>query len=124
MPSILLVGKDIRLLSSRAALLSTTQAEVTSVSVGDVMRILGRRLYDVLIICHTIDVPEALAITRFARALDTGICIVAIAHPSAALRGYEELQVDVISEADPAHLIDEVRKLLSPNPESSVEHSA
>ena len=68
-PAILLVGEDIELLDTRAAVLRNTGAEVECLRSAQVPESAGLQAFDLIILCHTLGEPEARTIADAAERL-------------------------------------------------------
>jgi DNA-binding response OmpR family regulator len=67
MLAILLIGVDLRLLATRAAVLSKVDAEVDLGRPEELTARMSERHYDLLVLCHTLREKDAEAITQLAR---------------------------------------------------------
>jgi hypothetical protein len=66
MLAILLVGEDLRLLATRAAVLRRVDAEVDLGRPEELSARMAERQYDLLVLCHTLREKDAEAITQLA----------------------------------------------------------
>ena len=112
-PSILLVGVDANLLSTRAALLSVLGVEVECVTrTSEAIRNLERGNIGLIILCYSIAAKDLIAISNTAEQSPSPPAVLLINR----FAGFNELSVpirfDGFTDSDPASLIQSARALL------------
>jgi hypothetical protein len=109
----LLVGEDETLLSTRAAVLHKTGAEIVPV---DPLRIgeHGFPYFDLLVLCHSLQTQTALAIAVGARKRWPGIQILQLVRFEFEKTGRETHADAVVAAHDPNSLEESARDLLTP----------
>ena len=111
MCTILAVGKDGDLLSTRARVLRQTHAEVLSATVDEALRILKARPVNLVVLCHTLSEREMMAMASLARQRDPATRIFQLI----AVRSEDSspgLAADAALTADPALLVAKVTQML------------
>jgi DNA-binding response OmpR family regulator len=109
--TILIVGEDEALSSTRAALLREWQV-ATTLSEGAAAAILGRR-YDLLILCQTVPEEAARKLIATARAMHPSVPVLAVAREGEdRCLDSERYEVQL---SNPRGLRDAVARLLSPS---------
>jgi CheY-like chemotaxis protein len=105
MQKILLAGDDLRLLETRAAVLSRTGASVVCWSADEALARISRGKFDLVVLCHTIPDAEARMLSHEIRRLWPQTRIVQVVSGVEGEKVYEGVEVDAMSAADPGRLI-------------------
>ena len=111
MLAILLVGEDLSLLTTRAAVLRGVEAEVDLVQPGEFTARMMARRYDLLVLCHTLQEKDAEAITSQVMQSWPQVRILQIVRE----RWMEEpvrRGVSALSTPEPKRLVERARELL------------
>ena len=110
MLGILLLGEDLRLLATRAAVLRRVDAEVDLCRPQDCSARMNARRYDLLVLCHTLRERDAEAITQQAQQRWPNVQILQIVRErwmeTAQRRG-----VALVSTPEPRRLVERTRAL-------------
>jgi CheY-like chemotaxis protein len=116
MHKILLIGQDFRLLATRAAVLSRTDASVISCNAGEALGILGGETFDLVVLCHSLSETQATEITDAVHRQWPETKILLVVSDIVQERFYAGLESDATSSPEPAHLIRRANELLKQVP--------
>jgi DNA-binding response OmpR family regulator len=111
--AILLVGEDMQLLDTRAAVLRNTGAEVECLRSAQVPESAGLQAFDLIILCHTLGEPEARTIADAAERLNHPPFILLLNSLSGPRQERSGIRFDAIAEAAPEVLVRTANELLS-----------
>ena len=106
MRSILQVGNDAPLLSTRASVLRLTGASVVAASGDEAMDMLRRKHFDLIVFCHTVGLQEREKISLEARKFHVNVRTLNVLRSSSDSFAPE----DTVS--DPKHLLAQVNETL------------
>lgn len=112
MLAILLIGEDLRLLATRAAVLRRVDADVDQGRPEELTALMSERHYDLLVLCHTLRAKDAEAITQLAHQMWPGTRILQIVRE----RWMEKplrMGVAALSTPEPRRLVERTRQLFS-----------
>jgi DNA-binding response OmpR family regulator len=110
---ILLAGSDSRLLSTRAAVLSKTGAAVVYADPMETLGILdGNETFDLVVLCHTLEDSDVVAIVDKAHQRITGVKILMVTSELDGYRVHVNSKVDATTMPEPAHLVALAKELL------------
>jgi CheY-like chemotaxis protein len=112
-PAILLVGEDIELLDTRAAVLRKTGAEVECFRSAQAPDSAGLEAFDLIILCHTLGEQEARSIADTAERLSHPPFILLLNSLSGPRQERSGIRFDAIAEAVPEVLVRTANELLS-----------
>ena|SRR5450756_239952 len=113
MYSILTVGQDPILLSTRAAVLRTIKADVIAAPSAGAMDLIQHNHFDAVVLCHTLSKAESSEIAEAARDRHEGVCVVQVVIGDASTCAYDEMPVHAVAEANPGDLISKVSDLIT-----------
>jgi CheY-like chemotaxis protein len=112
---ILLAGSDSRLLSTRAAVLSKTGATVVYANPTEALEILeGNEPFDLVVLCHTLDDRDAVAIVDKAHQKIPGVKILMVTSELDGSRVHLDYKIDATTMPEPAHLVALAKEMLQP----------
>ncbi|CAN5731209.1 hypothetical protein BH10ACI4_BH10ACI4_10070 [soil metagenome] len=111
MLSILAVGRDVRLLATRAAVLRRTGAEVVEASPQLAYDLLIKKTFNVVVLCHTLEVKDVAGLLGVTQS-DSGTRVVHIVANSASLPNHGDFTIDHVASALPSALVEKVLQLL------------
>jgi CheY-like chemotaxis protein len=110
---ILLAGSDSRLLATRAAVLLKTGAAVVYGGPMETLDILnGNEAFDLVVLCHTLDDCDAVAIADKAHQKITGAKILMVTSELDGYRVHLNCKVDATTMPEPAHLVALAKEML------------
>jgi response regulator RpfG family c-di-GMP phosphodiesterase len=112
MQNILLVGHDSRLLSTRAAVLKKTKANVICCSASEALKLLESVPLDLIVLCHSLREEEAEIIAEMAHRCPQGPRVLLMILVAIQERPYRDANYDATSLPDPASLIARATELL------------
>jgi DNA-binding response OmpR family regulator len=121
MPKILLVGEDLRLLGTRAAVLGKTGAEVACCSGLEARNILERECFDLVVFCHTLTDRKSAELTGIIQRRWPDTRILTVVSDVAQERLYRGVEFEATSSSDPSRLIRRVWELLQGLPNHRIE---
>jgi len=109
----LLAGSDSRLLATRAAVLSKTGADVVYGNPMETLDILdGNETFDLVVLCHTLEDSDVVAIVDKAHQRITGVKILMVISELEENRICLDGKVDATTIAEPAHLVALAKEML------------
>ncbi len=111
--TILAVGQDSGLLSTRAEVLRRTGADVVESGSAAAIELLETTRFDAVVLCHSVSAQEAEAIGRAAHQPEYSVPVIQVIPISSRNRSSRPGVADAISEADPAMLVNHVIQLLN-----------
>jgi hypothetical protein len=111
MTSILAVGLDEGLLTSRVAVLCKTKADVVRAGPADALGLLRQKRFDAIVLCHTLSIQESIDLANAAHG--RGTLAVQVLPGCSSNQGYESIPADVLADADPERLVSQVADLLN-----------
>jgi DNA-binding NtrC family response regulator len=111
MEKILLVGDDVHLLASRAAVLASKKMEVVSCSAREVAAHSEGAKFDLIVLCHSLREDLRSATLKTARQRWPGARMLQILKDPYQMSPVEA-GTDAVTSTDPETLIDNVMKLL------------
>ena len=112
MHSILAVGLDAGLLSTRVAVLNRTGADVTPAIPDAAVEILRVIPFDVVVLCHTLSPTDSRRIALAAHQ-SADIYVLQLVSNATSRSSYEDVPVDGLCESDPGRLVERVMELLN-----------
>jgi hypothetical protein len=107
---ILAVGQDEALLVSRAAVLCKTNAEVMRAGPTDALGLLQQKRFDLVVLCHTLAMQQSVDLCSTAHG--GGIRVVQVLPRVSSSQNYESIAADILADADPERLVNQVADLL------------
>jgi hypothetical protein len=111
MLAILLIGEDLRLLATRAAVLRKVDAEVDLGRPAEFTTRMRARRYDLLVLCHTLQEKDAEAITSQVQQSWPEVRILQIVREQ-WMEAPVRRGVTSLSTSDPKRLVERARELL------------
>ena len=121
MSKILLAGNDFRLLATRAAVLTKTNASVTFSNAREAMQVLETEPFDLVVLCHSLSAQQAAEITeRVHQRLPKARILLVVSHVASETL-YSGIKFDAMTPADPIHLIKQTSDLLGTLPNHRME---
>jgi DNA-binding response OmpR family regulator len=119
MQNILLAGQDSRLLSTRAAVLKKTGANVICCSASEALKLVRLKSLDLVVLCHSLAKEEAETIAEEAHRSAQRPKILLVLLISDQSRGIprRDAKFDAASLPDPTALIAHVTELLQRSPD-------
>lgn len=123
MSKVLLVGNDLRLLATRAAVLSRTKANVVCCRGVEATKVLETETFNLVVLCHSLEEKQAAEIIEMvhARVPETGILMVV--SDVSQEHFYKGAAFDATSSTEPERLIQRVSELLRELPDSRQEET-
>jgi hypothetical protein len=112
MQNILLAGQDLRLLSTRAAVLKKTGATVMCCKGSDALRFVESETLDLVVLCHSVDEEEAEFIAEKVRRNPHRPRVLLMISDLNQEKSYRAEKFDGTCLADPADLIAHATELL------------
>jgi hypothetical protein len=110
MLAILLIGEDLRLLATRAAVLRSMDAEVELARPDALKARMSERHYDLLVLCHTLREKDAEAITQLAHERSSETRILQIVRER-WMEKPQRMGVAALSTPEPRRLVERTREL-------------
>jgi hypothetical protein len=104
-PSILCVGEDAYLLSSRAAVLTKLGADLKLTRLSGVARCMVEERFDLIVLCHSVNQADAAAVAKAAHGQSPPTLVLQVARPYGAEDDEAQIRCDAVVDADPAALI-------------------
>lgn len=111
--SILVVGRDDRLLATRAAVLSRMTPHIEQAIPSVALNKLSEHGCDLVVLCHSLTVEESAEIANAAHAKSEKIRVIQVLALANARTGYEDIPADDFSEAEPSALVEKARRLMN-----------
>lgn len=105
MQTILLAGNDLRLLDTRAAVLSRTGASVVCCVADKALGLIQTSKFDLVVFCHTISDDDARLVSHEVRRLWPQTRILQVISDVAREKIYKGIELDATSASDPNRLI-------------------
>lgn len=112
MPKIVLVGQDIGLLETRAAVLKKIGAEVVYCVGSQALNVIAVEMPDLLVLCHSLTHEEAAAIAESVHTSYPTTRILLVVSQVITERPHEDLKIDATSLPEPTRLIARATELL------------
>lgn len=112
MPKILLVGNDLRLLTTRAAVLAKTKASVIYCNALEAEQIFQSDSFDLIVLCHTLTGEQSAEVTGIANQKLPGTKILMITSSTSEDRPPKGVVFDGLVSSDPAGLVSRASRLL------------
>ncbi|WP_348270089.1 hypothetical protein P8936_06735 [Edaphobacter paludis] len=112
MSKILLAGNDFRLLATRGAVLSKTHANVTCCNALETMQLLESETFDLVVLCHSLDVMQAAEITERVHQRLPKVKVLLVASEVESDLLSSSIPFDTISSPEPKDLIARTSELL------------
>lgn len=112
MVSILSVGRDCGLLSSRAAVLRRSNADVVTASYRNAIQILKGQKFDLVVLCHTLSMEEMIEVAQAAHELQKGAPVLQVVSDMRPYGQTGSVVADGVAHSDPASLVDKVVEML------------
>jgi CheY-like chemotaxis protein len=109
---ILLAGQDPRLLTTRAAVLKQTGAEVVSCNASEALKLVESKRFDLVVLCHSVLAGEAATIAdRAHKHNDKTWVLMVISGMNPESLG-DAAKFDAVTLPDPARLLAQAAELL------------
>jgi DNA-binding response OmpR family regulator len=124
MLSILAVGRDERLLNTRAAVLRLSHADVVQALPDQALKMLQTVQFDLVVLCHSVSRSESTEVADLARLRTRGIRVLQVVPGDSSLVPAAETWADDIADSHPGRLVDKVRNLLASSSSSSSSPTA
>jgi CheY-like chemotaxis protein len=105
MQTILLAGNDLRLLDTRAAVLSRTGASVVCCVADKALGLIQTSKFDLVVFCHTISDEDARQLSHEVRQLWPQTRILQVVSDIAREKIYKGIELDATSASDPNRLV-------------------
>jgi DNA-binding response OmpR family regulator len=112
MLSILAVGRDERLLNTRAAVLRLSQADVVQAFPEKALELLQTLRFDLVVLCHSVSGAEAVEVADLARLRTQGIQVLQVIPGDSPVVPVADRWADDIVDSRPGRLVDKVKDLL------------
>jgi DNA-binding response OmpR family regulator len=116
MRTILSVSQDDALLSTRTAVLRQTDAEVIAAKPNEAKKILRKRRFDLVVLCHSLSLQQTLEIASLAHEQMIAIPILKVVANSEPLSEWTFVAADAATSSDPRMLVEKVAELLNVSP--------
>jgi predicted transcriptional regulator len=113
---ILLSGNDLRLLATRAAVLTRTGADIAFCNAEEAMSILSTEKISLVVLCHSLQEQEAAVIAEKAREQDRETKTLMVVMDYAEIGSVRMEKFDAATLPDPMDLIARVNELLLQSP--------
>jgi CheY-like chemotaxis protein len=114
---ILLAGQDPRLLSTRAAVLKKTGAEVVSCNASEALQLMELRRFDLVVLCHSLPAGEAEMIADSSRKHSDKTRVLLVTSGARPESLGDTAKFDAVALPDPARLIAQAVELLQGLPD-------
>jgi CheY-like chemotaxis protein len=111
--SILVVGNDEVLLSTRASVLASMKANVVKASPEDALSELIKHEFDLAVLCHTMQVEESVRVAKVAHQVKHPARVIQVKGMTASRAGYADIPADAFSDTDPELLIHKAKLLMN-----------
>jgi DNA-binding response OmpR family regulator len=118
MSKILLVGNDLRLLTTRAAVLGKTNASVVCCSAVEAMKVLETETFNLVVLCHSLEEKQAAEIIEMVHGRLPETRILMVVSDVSQEGFYKGGPFDATSSTEPNRLIQRVSELLRELPNS------
>jgi DNA-binding response OmpR family regulator len=112
MVTILAIGQDPGLLSSRAAVLRKSKADVITADLVDAVAALKNQRFDLVVLCHTLSTEEMMDLGRAAHRLQNGVRVLQVVSDTEPYQQDYSVDADDVSPSNPARLVDKVIDML------------
>jgi hypothetical protein len=112
MQTILLAGQDYRLLSTRAAVLKKTGANVMCCDASEALKLVESEPVDLIVLCHSLAEIEAERIAERAHSRSEGPKVLFLTLDAYQGTPYPNAKFDAMSLPDPTGLIAQATELL------------
>ena len=112
-PAILCIGEDMELLETRSAVLRKTGAEVKCLTSAQARETDDLSAFDLIVLCHTMEEPEARRIADDAGRLQPAPLILLLNSLSARGQDRSGIRFDAVAEVIPELLVRTATELLS-----------
>jgi DNA-binding response OmpR family regulator len=112
LPKVLLVGNDLRLLATRAAIVARTHAGVACCTAAEAPKEVQRQKPDLVVLCHSLTDAQAIETTEAARRYSPQTKILMVVPNVVRERFYRGARFDATCPADPGQLLDCIATLL------------
>jgi DNA-binding response OmpR family regulator len=118
MQNILLAGQDSRLLSTRAAVLKKTGANVICCSASEALKLVQLKSLDLVVLCHSLVEEEAERIAEEAHRSSRRpkVLLVILTSDQSRAIPHRDAKFDATSLPDPTALISHAKELLQRSP--------
>jgi CheY-like chemotaxis protein len=113
MPTILTVGQDEMLLSTRAAIFRNMQEDVVAANVRDALHILEDNHFDLVVLCHTLSLLEMIQISALAHQRNPGTRVLKVIATPFHTETAADVNADEEAPSDPHILVRRVKELLT-----------
>jgi CheY-like chemotaxis protein len=114
---ILLAGQDPRLLSTRAAVLKKTGAEVVSCNASEALKVVESKTFDLVVLCHSVPAGEAEMIADSSRKHSDKTRVLLVISGARPESLGDAAKFDAVTLPDPARLIAQAAELLQGLPD-------
>jgi CheY-like chemotaxis protein len=114
---ILLAGQDPRLLSTRAAVLKKTGAEVVSCNASEALKVVESKTFDLVVLCHSVTAGEAEMIADSSRKHSDKTRVLLVISGARPESLGDAAKFDAVTLPDPAQLIAQAAELLQGLPD-------
>jgi DNA-binding response OmpR family regulator len=112
MRTILAISQDERLLTTRAAVLRKSNAEVIEARADEAKKILKARQFDLVVLCHSLTVEETLEIASLAHRQTIAIPILRLVSNAEFASEWTFITPDAVASGDP-RVLERVAELLN-----------
>jgi DNA-binding response OmpR family regulator len=119
MRTILTISQDEMLLSTRAAVLRKTNAEVVAATASEAKKILRSRRFDLVVLCHSLSTEETLEIAALAHRQTLAVRVLTVVPNADPVSEWSILASDSTASCDPRMLVEKVAGLLRVSPSGS-----
>jgi CheY-like chemotaxis protein len=111
--SILVVGNDIDLLATRAAVLERMTGDVMQASPQEALSKLTQRRFDLAVLCHSLQTAEAIKVANCAHQAKHPVRVIQVVALTKTRASYQDIPADAFSEPAPELLIEKAKLLMN-----------
>lgn len=112
MHKILAISDDESLLTTRAAVLRKTNAQVTTATARQAKKILKSRKFDLVVLCQSLDVDETIEIASLAHHQTIAVPVLCVVANAVPISEWRFIAPDSVASSDPRILVERVAELL------------
>ena len=112
MPTILTISQDEMLLTTRAAVLRRTEAEVIAAMANEAKKILKSRKVDLVVLCHSLSKEETLEIAALAHQQTIAVPVLKVVSNADPISEWRFIAADSTAPCEPKKLVQKVAELL------------
>ena len=113
MRTILSISQDDGLLLARTAVLRRTDAEVIAARADEAKKILKKRRFDLVVLCHSLSPEDTLEIASLARHQTIAVPVLRVVSKTDSVSEWAFVAPDAAASCDPRVLVEKVAELLN-----------